>query len=119
GDADGVDAAVLPEVLVLGGDDGVDQDLRDLVVGDDDPVLLAVERGGGGGGAAVAVDLVGADEGRLGEGVGLLREVDAGEDQAHPGQGRDDDQQAEEEQAAPAPEHAPAAEAAGGAGGPG
>ena len=47
GDAHGVDAAVLEEVPVLGGQHGVAQHRRDLVVGDQDAVLGAVELGHG------------------------------------------------------------------------
>ena len=47
GDADGVDAAVLEEVAVLGGEHGVDEHLGHLVERDVDPVLLAEQLGGG------------------------------------------------------------------------
>ncbi len=72
GDAGGVHAVVVPEVLVLGGDDGVDQDPRDPPVRDDDPVLLAAELGRGVVGAAALGDLAGADERGLGQ-RGALR----------------------------------------------
>ena len=47
GDADGVDAAVLEVVAVLGGEHGLDEDLGDVVEDDVDPVLLAEQPGGG------------------------------------------------------------------------
>ncbi len=106
GDAGGVDTVVPPEVLVLGGDHGVDEDLGDAPVGDDDPVLLATQPGGGVVLVAVAGDLTGADEGGLAEALGLRGELDVGQDHRRAGHPGHQDEHRQEEDAAPAPEEA-------------
>ncbi len=98
GDADGIDAAVLEELAVLGGDDGVLDDGRHLVDAYREPVLLAVEGGQLGAGGVV-------DDRRLGL-RGLGRQRDLGEDPDGAGQGGEHDQAEEEPHPPVAPEPA-------------
>src|SRR3546814_1295306 len=80
GDAYRVDAGVGEELAVLGGEHGVDEDLRHLAEGDRDPVLLAGELGHGVVGAAALDDVGGAHERGLQQRVGV-GDVDLGEDE--------------------------------------
>ena len=98
GDAEGVDAAVLEELAVLGRDDRVLDDGGHLVELDREAVLLAVE-----GGQLVAGGVV--DDRRLGQG-GLGREGDLGEHPRRPGQGGDDDDAEQEPHPPVAPQEA-------------
>ena len=99
GDAERVDALVLEEVTVFGGDHGVDEDLRDLPVGDVGPVAVVLPHHPGHGVLGVALARLhvgGADVARLREGLDL-RQLRLGEEDAD-ADGRRQHHQADEEQ---------------------
>ena len=107
GDAGGVDAPVVEEVAVLGGQDRGDEHLGHLLERDVDAVLLGVEHGGGVVLAAALGlgDLGGADEaGELGDAG--RRQLDLGQHEAGAGHRRDEQEPEGEEPAPPAPEEA-------------
>ena len=113
-DADGVDAAVLEEVAVLGGEHRVLEHVGDLVELDVGAVLLGAEGGDGVVGAAGLGDVGGADERGLQQRL-LGRELDVEHHRRDAAGGRHEHEPDHEEAAPPAPQEAAIAARAGGA----
>ena len=111
GQADGIDTLVIEVALVLRGDDRLDHDFGDLVVGDDDAVLGVLGHLiGGRVGTAFEGDLAGAHVRGLVEALEavIAEALDlAGEVPRH-GQGGADDHGEHEEEPAEPPERVPA-----------
>ena len=105
GDADRVDAAVLVEVLVLGGEHRLLQHVGDLVEPHVGAVLLGAEGGDGVVGAAGLGDVGGAHERRLEQRL-LGRQLDVEHDRRDAAGAGHDHQPDHEEAAPPAPQEA-------------